>query len=123
MLVWHVVAFILLMLELLLFLRVQKYQLGIVIVLLSGLVLASVALCFTSDESCASAPVMPGCVSLVTLVVKEIRRNQSFATKYNPYCCQSGVSPLVKWVVGILALICAIVKIVSLVMAYASSGN
>lgn len=116
MVVWHVLAFILMIGELMLFLRVQRYQLGIVVVLLSGLMLASVALCFASDESCASAPIIPGCVSLVTLVVKEIRRNQSFATKYNPYCIQSGVSPLVKWAVGILALICALVKIASLVI-------
>ena len=114
MITWHIVSLASILVELLLFLKVRMYQLGMILIIVTGLLLAALGMWIGGDESFASAPIIPCFMAFTVLVVKEIRRNHSFANRNNPYCSNSKMSPMLRFVLLGLAIVCAVIKLVSM---------
>ena len=112
--VWHFISFFSILGELLLFLKLRMYQLGMVLIIVTGLLLAVLCTWIGGDDSFAAAPIIPCFIAFVVLVVKEIRRNHSFANRSNPYCPDSKMSPVLRIVLLGLAIVCAVIKLVSM---------
>ena len=72
-------------------LKFKAYQMCLILVIASGLFLAFLAMWVGGDEYFASAPVLPCFIGVIVLLIKEIRANRTFATRYNPYCANSGL--------------------------------
>ena len=111
---WHLISLFSILGELLLFLKVRMYQLGMVLIIVTGLFLAALGMWIGGDYSFASAPIIPCFIAVTVLVVKEIRRNHSFANRNNPYCSNSKMSPMLRFALLGLAIVCAVIKLVSM---------
>lgn len=114
MITWHIVSLASILVELLLFLKVRMYQLGMVLIIVTGLFLAALGMWIGGDDSFASAPIIPCFIAFTVLVVKEIRRNHSFANRNNPYCSDTKMSPALRLALLGLAIVCALIKLVSI---------
>lgn len=110
--IWFLISFVMIGIELILYLGLRWYQLGMVLTLLSGVMLSVLILWLTGEECYASTPVLPCVVGFVVLLLKEIQNNRSFATRYNPFCLESKISPRLRLLVLVLALVCSLVKFV-----------
>lgn len=111
---WHLLSLSLLLVELLLFLKVRMYQLGMLLIIATGILLATLGVWIGGDVSFASAPIIPCFVAFTVLVLKEIRRNHSFANRNNPYCLDSRISPVLRLALLGLAIVCVVIKLASM---------
>jgi len=118
MITWHIVSLASILGELLLFLKVRMYQLGMVLIIVTGLFLAALGMWIGGDESFASAPIIPCFIAFTILAVKEIRCNHSFATRHNPYCPNNKMSLKLRFILLGLAIVCAVVKLALLLIKH-----
>lgn len=116
MFIWHMISIFLIVVELYLFLKFKLYQLGMALIVVSGILLAVSGMWIGGDERFASAPIIPCFVSFTILAVKEIRCNHSFATRHNPYCPNNKMSPKLRFILLGLAIVCAVIKLVSMLI-------
>lgn len=114
MFIWHVVSTFLMLVEIFLFLKFRLYQLGMILVVVSGILLAGLGMWIGGDESFASAPIIPCFIAFTILAVKEIRSNHSFATRHNPYCPNNMMSLKLRFILLGLAIVCAVIKLISM---------
>jgi len=118
MFIWHVVSTFLMLVEIFLFLKFRLYQLGMILVVVSGILLAGLGMWIGGDESFASAPIIPCFIAFTILAVKEIRCNHSFATRHNPYCPNNKMSLKLRFILLGLAIVCAVVKLALLLIKH-----
>lgn len=116
MFIWHVVSTFLMLVEIFLFLKFRLYQLGMILVVVSGILLAGLGMWIGGDESFVSAPIIPCFIAFTILVVKEIRCNHLFATRHNPYCPNNKMSLKLRFILLGLAIVCAVIKLVSMLI-------
>lgn len=111
---WYLISLFSLLVELLLFLKVRMYQLGMLLIIATGILLATLGVWIGGDASFASAPIIPCFIAFTVLVLKEIRRNRSFASRNNPYCLDSRMSPVLRFALLGLAIVCVVIKLASI---------
>ena len=112
MLTWHVISLAIVLLELFLSIKFKALFVGMTLIVSTGMGLAFLAMWIVGDEYFASAPILPCFVGFVVLLIKEIRVNRTFATRYNPYCVENKMPRGIRIVVWGVAIVCAIVKLV-----------
>ncbi len=114
----HVVSSFLMLVEIFLFLKFRLYQLGMILVVVSGILLAALGMWIRGDESFASAPIIPCFIAFTILAVKEIRSNHSFATRHNPYCPNNKMPLKLRFILLGLAIVCAVIKLALLLIKH-----
>lgn len=117
MLTWHVISLAIIAIELFFMLKFKAYQIGLILVIASGLFLAFLAMWVGGDEYFASAPVLPCFIGVIVLLIKEIRANRTFATRYNPYCANSGLPKTLRIFLLCLGGLCSLAMLIFTILS------